>query len=1157
VEELAVTTSPLEAALARLWSRLLRVSHVDRDDDFLLLGGNRADLDSLIASVNSLFRVDLKIESLPQDAVTVAGMARAIIAARSGAAADEQIPTCPTVIPRRQEGEALQLSAAQRRMWFLARLYPDDPTYNQSRAYRLVGEIDVDALDRSVRYIARRHEILRATYSLVDDEPEPIISEDVAVEIKRVDLSEVPSSQHNEAVQALLLSEMQKPFDLESAPPWRILVLRLSSQEHVLLRVTHHIVYDGWTSGIFERELSTVYSALVQGLEPRLPVLPVQYADYAAWQRESLQGKTFADELNYWRTQLTGLSKLDLPTDRPRPPVPSYRGTNLTYDLPVPLTDKLKELGRHEGTTLFMKLVAIFQVLLYRYSDQEDIAVGVPIAGRKRTGLEGLLGLFANTLVLRTDLSGNPSFRELLARVRKTALDAYTHQDVPFEKLVEELGPERDMSRNPLFQVMFVLQNVPDAALEMEGLKVNSVALESHSAKFDLTLSVRESAQGFQTNWEYASDLFDGVTVKRMAQHFERLLEAVVADPDQSIGALALLTESERTQLLVEWNDTAADYPKDRSIHELFEAQAAQTPDKTALVCDEQQLTYVELNQRANELAHYLKEAGVGPGDLVGVCLGRGLDSIVALLGILKAGAAYVPLDPGYPKERIAFMMQDSGAKTVLTDENSLGSLPATSARANCLDRDWQDIAQRPLFNPNNQSTAEDLAYVIYTSGSTGQPKGVQVSHRAVINCLRAVSRECDFSARDTWLAVTTLCFDIAALEIFLPLTIGATLFLANRDEILDAAALTKRLASSAATVMQATPTTWNLVLENGWAGPPGFKILCGGEPLSRRLARELLTAGSLWNCYGPTEATIWSALHKVEPGERPVYIGRPIANTEVYILDGHLNPVPIGVAGELYIGGDGLARGYLNRPALTKERFIGHPFSAQARARLFKTGDQARYSADGNIEFLGRLDNQVKIRGYRIELREIEAVLGQHPRVRETVVLTREVSPGDKRLVAYVVTGGNQVEINALRDFLKQKLPDYMVPSAFVFLDTLPLTANGKIDRRALPAPQYDHQQASDNFVTPRDVLEESIAKIWREVLRLECIGVHDNFFELGGHSLTAMQISARLRRTLRSEIALRDMFDFPTIAQFAEAARKLKTGCQLKLSPNLLEKT
>ena len=536
-------TSPLEAALARLWSRTLRVNDVGRNDDFLSLGGDRPGLDSLIASVNSLFGVDLKIESLPQDAMTVAGMARAIVEIRSRAAADKQSATRPTVIPRRQEGEASHLSAAQRRMWFLARLYPDDPTYNQSRAYRLVGEIDVDVLDQSVRYIARRHEILRTSYSLVNDEPRPIINEDVAVEIKRADLREVPSSQQNDAVQTLLLSEMQKPFDLESGPPWRMLLVHLSRREHVLLRVAHHIVSDGWTSGIFERELSAVYSAFVLGLEPRLPVLPVQYADYAAWQRESLQGKTFETQLSYWRTQLAGLSKLDLPTDRPRPPVASHRGANLTVDLPAPLVAALKGIGRQDGTTLFMKLVAIFQVLLYRYSGQEDIAVGMPIAGRKRTELEGLLGFFANTLVLRSDLSGNPSFRELLARVRGTALDAYTHQDVPFEKLVEELAPERDMSRNPLFQVMFVLQNVPDAALAMEGLEVSSLPLESHSAKFDLTLSVRESAQGLQTNWEYASDLFDAVTVKRMAQHFKRLLEAIVADPDQPISELPLLTE--------------------------------------------------------------------------------------------------------------------------------------------------------------------------------------------------------------------------------------------------------------------------------------------------------------------------------------------------------------------------------------------------------------------------------------------------------------------------------------------------------------------------------------------------------------------------------------------------------------------------------------
>ena len=1140
-------TSPLEAALARLWSTNLRVNDVGRNDDFLSLGGDSSGFASLIASVNTLFGVDLKIESLSQDAMTVAEMARVIAAGRLRAAADKQSTngsTRPTLIPRRQEGEAAHLSDTQRRMWFLARLYPDDPTYNQSRAYRLMGEIDVDALDRSVRYIARRHEILRTSYSLVDDEPEPIINEDLAVEIKRADLREVPSSQQNEAVQALLLSEMQKPFDLESGPPWRMLLVHLSRQEHVLLRVAHHIVSDGWTCGIFERELSTVYSALVQGREPRLPVLPVQYADYVAWQRKSLQRKVLETQLSYWRTQLAGLSKLDLPTDRPRPSVASHHGANLTVDLPAPLAAALKELGRQDGTTLFMKLVAAFQVLLYRYSGQEDIAVGMHIAGRRRTELEGLIGVFANTLVLRSDLSGSPSFRELLARVRGTALNAYTHQDVPFEKLVEELAPDRDMSRNPLFQVLFVLQNVPDAALAMEGLEVSSLPLESFSAKFDLALSVRESAQGLETTWEYASDLFDAVTVKRMAQHFKRLLEAIVANPEQPISELPLLTEPERNQLLFEWNDTAADYPKDRSIQQLFEAQAACTSDKTALVCDEQQLTYAELNRRANQLAHHLKDAGVRPGDLVGVCLERGFELIVALLGILKAGGVYVPLDPGYPKERLAFMLQDSGANVVLTDEDSLGSLPAMSGRAICLDRDWKDIAKQPSFNPSSQSTADDLAYVIYTSGSTGLPKGVEVRHRSIARLLFGVDYA-QLGPTQTLLHLAPISFDAATFEVWGALLHGGTCVLFP-GRVPDAAELGTVLKKYRVSTLWLTAALFNTVIDQRPQALSDVKqLLIGGEALSVphvRKALEQLANTQLINGYGPTESTTFTCYYPIPrtlgDDVTSIPIGRPIANTEIYILDDHLNLVPIGVAGELYIGGDGLARGYLNRPDLTKERFIANPFSIQAGARLYKTGDRARYLADGNIEFLGRLDEQVKIRGYRIELGEIETVLRQHPAIQEAVVLVQEGDFQDKFLIAYVVSVQHLTPANDdLKNHLRKKLPDYMVPRAFVHLDFLPLTVNGKIDRRTLPAPQYDHEQAGDTFVPPRNSLEESIAAVWREVLNLERIGVHDNFFDLGGHSLKATQVVSRLRNMFPSEIPLRHMFDFPTIAELARA--------------------
>ena len=1151
-------TSPLEAALARLWLRILRVNDVGRNDDFLLLGGDRADLVSLIASVNSLFRVDLKIESLPQDAMTVAGMARAIVALRSGATADKQSSTRPTVIPRRREGEAPHLSAAQRRMWFLARLYPDDPTYNQSRAYRLVGEIDVDVLDQSVGYIAARHEILRTSYSLFDDEPEPIINEDVVVEIKRADLREVPSSQQNEAVHALLLSEMKKPFDLESGPPWRMLLVHLSKQEHVLLRVAHHIVSDGWTCGIFERELSAAYSALVRGREPQLPVLPVQYADYVAWQRESLQRKVLETQLSYWRTQLAGLSKLDLPTDRPRPSVASHHGANLIVDLPAPLAAALKGIGRQDGTTLFMKLVAAFQVLLYRYSGQEDIAVGMHIAGRRRTELEGLIGVFANTLVLRSDLSGSPSFRELLARVRKTALDAYTHQDVPFEKLVEELAPERDMSRNPLFQVLFVLQNVPDAALAMEGLEVSSLPLESYSAKFDLALSVRESAQGLETTWEYASDLFDAITVKRMAQHFKRLLEAIVADPEQPIDELPLLTEPERNQLLVEWNDTAADDPNDRSIQQLFEAQAACTPDGVAVEFDNKQLTYAELNSRANHLAHHLIALGVGPEVLVGICLERSPELIVGLLGILKAGGAYLPLDLGYPKERLSFMLTDAQAPVLLTEHGLLGELPHYDGRIVCLDSDRETISTLPNTDPACRTTAGNLAYVIYTSGSIGKPKGVAVRQCGVIR-LVCKPNYVVLSPQETVGQVSNVAFDAATFEIWGALLNGGTLAIIAQDTVLAPEAFVTALERHRITCLLLTTALFNAI---SLAMPEAFRgvrqLLFGGEACDPERVRAVLEAGppeNMIHLYGPTETTAIATFYPIKgvrKGDRTIPIGRPISGTRVFILDRHGAPTPVGIVGEIHIGGLGVAAGYVNRPQETNEKFIEHSFSGCSNERLYRTGDLARYLPDGNIEFCGRIDDQVKIRGHRIEPGEIKAVLAEHPAVSQAVVMVREDTPGDKRLVAYIVpVEPSLFEFESARAFLNQRLPNYMRPAAYVLLERLPLSVNGKIDRRALPAPQYDHEQAGNRFVAPRDMLEESIARVWREVLQLEQIGVHDNFFEFGGHSLTAMQVVTRLRRTLQREIALRDIFNFPTIAKLADIGRTLEPSTVENITP------
>ena len=792
----------------------------------------------------------------------------------------------------------------------------------------------------------------------------------------------------------------------------------------------------------------------------------------------------------------------------------------------------------------------------------------MPIANRNRTEIEGLIGFFVNTLVLRTDLSEKPTFKELLQRVRDVCLQAYAHQDLPFEKLVEELRPERDLSRNPLFQVMFVLQNTARPLPQTAELSIERVDVLPATSPFDLSLYLRERDGKLVGFFEYNTDLVESSTIERMIGHIETLLEGIVADPGQPISTLPLLTEAERHQVLVEWNSTETEYPKDVCIHELFEAQAATTPESIALEFAGKQLTYRELNRRANQLAHYLRRLGIGPEKLVGICLERSLEMVIGLLGILKAGGAYVPFDPTYPRERLEFMLNDSQCSFLVTQRSTIedrgwrmedGGFPSSilgsQMKVVCLDTDLEIIASESEQNPRSEVKPDNVAYVIYTSGSTGSPKGVEVLHRSLANCLHAMAQRIEFTEQDVLLAVTTISFDIAALELYLPLLGGGKVVVASPEDARHGTELVRRLTECSATAMQATPSTWGLLLESGWKGSRDFKILSGGETLSRDLANELLEGGMLWNLYGPTETTIWSTMHRVEPGDGAVYIGRPIANTQIYILDAYLQSVPIGVYGEICIGGDGLARGYLNGPELTAERFILNPFSDDPDARLYRTGDRARYRPDGNIEFLGRLDNQVKIRGYRIELGEIETVLNQHPSVKETVVVAVNDGSSDsenlksktrpergrsiedpKSLIAYIVSDEEQLKISELRNFLKEKLPEYMIPSLFVVLEELPLLPNGKVDRSRLPPPDGTRPPLTGEFALPRTEIEELIAQTWREVLRIENVGIFDNFFELGGHSLLATQIVARLQEAFNKDVPLRVLFDAPTVVELAQ---------------------
>jgi amino acid adenylation domain-containing protein len=1047
-------------------------------------------------------------------------------------------------LSRRATGNSAPLSFAQQRIWFLSQLAPDSSAYNQSKALRLTGELSLDALENALDGVVARHEVLRTVISAGDDHIVQVIRDPRHVELPVIDLGELAESERETEAQRLLKEITGRPFDLTQDLMLRAAVLRLEQKQHILLLVTHHIASDGWSRSVLWREIAALYRASISGEPASLTEFPVQYADYAIWQRQWLQGDALAAQLTYWKAKLADVAALDLPTDRPRPSIQSYNGGTQFILLPQELSIKLKTFSRQESVTLFMTLLAVFQTLLYRYTGQEDIAVGTPIANRKQLELEGLIGFFVNTLVLRSDLSGEPTFRTLLARVKKTALSAYDHQDLPFEKLVEELNPERELSRQPLFQVTFQIRNDPSESLTLPGIEAEPYGFESGMAKFDLSLSMIEDASGtLSGSLEYNTDLFEHGTIKRLLGHFQELLAAIAADPEQRISEIPLLTKAEKHQLLVEWNATKKKYPKEKCVHDLFEAQVDTAPNAVAVIFEDKQLTYRELNRRANQLARYLIKLGVGPETLVAVCMERSVEMVAGLLAILKAGAAYVPVDPSYPKERIGFMLEDARARVVLTQQRLLENLPQHGARVVCLDDRLPELAQQSHANLDSEVMPNHLAYVIYTSGSTGKPKGVMIPHSAVANHMLWMQEAFPLTGADRVLQKTTFGFDAAVWEFYAPLLAGAVLVMAPHEHN-DAASWVKLVAEQQITVLQVVPSVLRVFFEQ--AGLDSChdlrRLYCGGELLSRDLAERLsacLPRTELYNLYGPTEATIDAlcGVRNTHPDRDRVPIGRPISNVQVYLLDAHLNAVPIGIAGELYLGGAGLARGYLDRPDLTSEKFLPNPFSNEPGARLYRTGDLCRYLPDGNIEFLGRVDHQVKIRGFRIEPGEIESVLGQHPGVQHAVVLAREDDPGKRRLVAYVMATENPPPAaHELRGFVRAKLPEYMVPSAFVFLEALPLTPNGKLNRKALPTPDQCSPELERNFVVPRTAMEERIAEIWAQVLSLGKIGIHDNFFELGGHSLLAMQALSRLRQAFGSELSLRVFFDRPTVSALAE---------------------
>jgi amino acid adenylation domain-containing protein len=1055
-----------------------------------------------------------------------------------------------TSIQRRAGRDAIPVSFAQRRLWFLDQLVPGNAFYNVHGALRLRWPLTVEVLERSLNEIIRRHEVLRTTFEVVDDQPMQRVAAQLLIGVAVVDLQGLEAAAQEAEALRLATVEAQRPFDLERGPLLRARLLRLGEHEHVFLLTLHHIVTDGWSIGVLFRELEAIYAAYALGRDSPLAELPIQYADYALWQRGWLQGEVLDTQLKYWREQLAEVPVLQLPTDRPRPARPSFRGAYQPIELAQPLTARLRMLAQQEGATLFMTLLAAFKVLLQRYSGQDDVVVGTPIAGRNRTEVEGLIGFFVNSLVLRTVLDGALSFREVLGRVRRTALEAYTHQDIPFEMLVEKLQPQRDLSRNPFFQVTFQLLNLPGVGTARPGAMLH---VDKGTAIFDLGITLWDTGTELRGGIEYNTDLFDAATMARMAGHYRVLLEGIVAgDGREAVGRLPLLSEAERRQVVEEWNATAV-AREQGCLHQWFEAQVMRTPQALACMGGAEQLTYAQLNARANQLARHLRGLGVGPEVLVGIALERSAVLLVALLGVLKAGGAYVPLDPAYPGERLGYMLADAQARVLLTQASLVERVPAGSAQVLCVDTQWGDIEQHETGNLDVPVGDDQLAYVIYTSGSTGAPKGVCGEHRATLNRLQWMWRRYPFAPGERCCQKTVLGFVDAVWEIFGPLLRGVVTVLIAEPIVRDARRLVAALAEGEVTRIVLVPSLLRVLLDEhadlGARLPRLGHWISSGEVLPAELAQrffERLPGRVLLNLYGSSEVAADATWHEVTPPVRPgaVPIGRPIDNKRVYKLDRHGPPVPVGVTGELYLAGAGVARGYLNRPELTAEKFLADPFGADAHGRLYKTGDLARYANDGTIEYVGRVDQQVKIRGCRIELGEIESVLKRHPGIGDAAVVDVEERAGERVLVAYVTAADGLAAPGpqTLRTWLQRSVPEYMVPASFVTLEALPQLANGKIDRRALQGRGLLPMAPRPAPEAPRNVVEQTVAQIWQALLGRETVGIHDNFFELGGHSLMAIQLTSRVRERFGADLRVQDFFEAPTIADQASAIETLR---------------
>ena len=1032
---------------------------------------------------------------------------------------------------------ALPASSTQQRFWVLDQMKPGDTSMNVAVRFRLDGPLNVFALETALNEIIRRHEILRANFTIMDGQVVQLVVPSRTIEVPVNDLRPWPESERSAEADRLAKVHAETPFDLASGPLLHAALLRFWEQEHILLINIHHIVSDGWSIGVITDELGAIYESFCQGQPSPLPELAIQFADYTLWDKEHHNLVAATEGEAYWKKQLADLPPFEVMPDRTRDNSVPARGHILSRLLPVALTNTLRELGREQGATLFATMLATVTTLLHRYTGETDIVAGSQVVGRNCVEIEPLIGPFINTLVLRTDLSGDPTFIDILQQVRDMVSDALTHQHVPLERVAELLRISRSADRNTLFQINFIYQRDFVRPWEHAGLRMTPIPSVSPGALYDLNIFLVERADGWRVSCEYNTHLFLEDTVRRLLAHFENLLQAIVHAPNQPISTHSFLSGAERDELLYGWNHTFADYPKHRAVHELFEQQAWRTPNAIAAVCRGTSVTYRELNERANQLARVLRQREIAPGSLVGICLNRSVEMLVAALAIWKAGCAYVPLDPSFPPARLAFMSHDSQMRLLIT-ESALANIADFSAPTLPIDAEAENIRERENSNLALTADPSQAAYAIYTSGSTGTPKGVVISQQALVNLLCAVIKSPGIHPADTLAAVTTLSFDIAGLELFAPLLAGARVVIASKDEAQDGFHLRELLSRSGATILQATPVTWRILIDAGWSNLPKLKMLCGGEALTRELADALLErGGELWNMYGPTETTIWSSWRQIHRDRSPITIGSPAPNQFFYILDPKGQPQPAGVPGELYIGGDGVAIGYLNRPELTHERFLPNPFE---RGRIYRTGDRARFRPDGSVEMLGRMDTQVKVRGFRIELGEVEAVLGACPGVRVAAVVLHKDSAGENALAGYFVPARDHgAFVEQIRAHLRQRLPDYMVPTYLVPLPALPHTPNGKIDRKALPAPELVREEKSAAIEETLDPLEITLIAIWEKVLDVPQVRRTDNFFELGGHSLLAAKMFARMQKMLGKALPLATLFQAPTVAKLAALLR------------------